>query len=140
MRAFWKLCIPLMTACALARGDAGVLIAGGHDRPDSSILSLAEWGAQSYLPLENNSVERLYEFSGLALAAASVWLGIKRNWDGIVNTGSAFFAIFLFSRLYHWWWDWMPKYLFFAVIGVIGILLLAILRLMRRERTEGLPA
>lgn len=42
MRAFWKLCIPLMTACALARGDAGVLIAGGHDRPDSSILSLAE--------------------------------------------------------------------------------------------------
>ena len=105
-----------------------------------SILSLAEWGAQSYLPLENNSVERLYEFTGLALAAASVWLGIKRNWDGIVNTGSAFFAIFLFSRLYHWWWDWMPKYLFFAVIGVIGILLLAILRLMRRERTEGLPA
>jgi Ca-activated chloride channel family protein len=42
MRAYLKLCIPLMTACALARGDAGVLIASGHDRPDSKILSLAE--------------------------------------------------------------------------------------------------
>ena len=42
MRAFLKLCVPLMTACALARGDAGVLIANGHDRPDAAILSLAE--------------------------------------------------------------------------------------------------
>ena len=42
MRALLKLCVPLMTACALARGDAGVLIAGGKDRPDSKVLSLAE--------------------------------------------------------------------------------------------------
>ena len=42
MRTLWKLCVPLMTACALARGDAGVLIASGKDRPDSKILSLAE--------------------------------------------------------------------------------------------------
>jgi Ca-activated chloride channel family protein len=42
MKAILKLCVPLMTACALARGDAGVLIANGHDRPDSSVLSLAE--------------------------------------------------------------------------------------------------
>ena len=42
MKAFLKLCVPLMTACALARGDAGVLIASGHDRPDSSVLSLEE--------------------------------------------------------------------------------------------------
>jgi Ca-activated chloride channel family protein len=31
-----------MAACTLARGDAGVLIASGHDRPDGNILSLAE--------------------------------------------------------------------------------------------------
>ncbi len=42
MRALLKLCVPLMTACALARGDAGVLISIGHDRPDSNVLSLAE--------------------------------------------------------------------------------------------------
>ena len=42
MRALLKLCAALIAACALVRGDAGVLIASGHDRPDSSILSLAE--------------------------------------------------------------------------------------------------
>ena len=42
MKALLKLSIPLITACALARGDAGVLIASGKDRPDSKILSLAE--------------------------------------------------------------------------------------------------
>jgi len=42
MKPLLKLCVPLMTACALARGDAGVLIANGHDRPDSTVLSLAE--------------------------------------------------------------------------------------------------
>jgi Ca-activated chloride channel homolog len=42
MRTLLGLCVPLMAFCALARGDAGVLIANGHDRPDSNILSLAE--------------------------------------------------------------------------------------------------
>ncbi|MGO9230768.1 MAG: VIT domain-containing protein [Bryobacteraceae bacterium] len=42
MKPLLKLCVPLMTACALARGDAGVLIANGHDRPDSTVLPLAE--------------------------------------------------------------------------------------------------
>ncbi|MGB7762495.1 MAG: VIT and VWA domain-containing protein [Bryobacteraceae bacterium] len=42
MKALLKLSIPLLTACALARADAGVLIASGHDRPDSAIFSLAE--------------------------------------------------------------------------------------------------
>jgi len=42
MRGLLKLLVPLMAGCLLARGDAGVLIASGHDRPDSNILSLAE--------------------------------------------------------------------------------------------------
>ena len=60
------------------------------------------------------------EFVGLLTTSGAIWLGIKRQWDGIVNLGSVFFTIFLFCRLYHWWWDWMPKYLFFAIIGAIA--------------------
>jgi hypothetical protein len=33
--------------------------------------------------------------------------------------------------LYHWWWDSMPKYLFFAVIGAIGITLVLIFQRLR---------
>ena len=42
MKPLLQLFLPLVALCALARADAGILIAGGHDRPDNSILSLAE--------------------------------------------------------------------------------------------------
>src|SRR5207249_3775078 len=88
-----------------------------------AVFTLAEGGGHSYLPLETKSVERIYELVGLASAAVAIWLGIASQWDGVVNTSAVFFTIFLFSRLYHWWWDWMPKYLFFAIIGAVAILL-----------------
>jgi uncharacterized membrane protein len=96
-----------------------------------AVLSLADWGARSYLPWEQNTIERMYEMAGLILSAAAIWLGIARGWNGIVNTGAAFFTIFLFTRLYHWWWDWLPKYLFFAVIGALGIALVLAFRRLR---------
>jgi uncharacterized membrane protein len=88
-----------------------------------AILSLAEWGAPSYLRWETINIERFYEIAGLISSAAAIWWGIVRNWNGLVNTAAAFFIIFLFTRFYHWWWDWMPRYLFFVVIGVLGIAL-----------------
>jgi uncharacterized membrane protein len=97
----------------------------------TSVLALAEWGVPSYLPWELINIERLYEIVGLILSAGAIWLGIVRNWNGIVNAGAAFFAIFLFTRLYHWWWDWMPQYLFFAVIGALGIALVVAFKQLR---------
>lgn len=96
-----------------------------------AILALAEWGASSYLPLETKNVERMYEIAGLLSSAGAIWWGITRNWNGIANTGAAFFTIFLFTCAYHWWWDWMPKYLFFAVIGAIGIVLVLAFKRLR---------
>jgi uncharacterized membrane protein len=96
-----------------------------------SVLSLAEWSGRSFLPLETKYAETLYEFVGLAAAAGGIGVGIARQWDGVVNTSSVFFTIFLFTRLYHWWWDWMPKYLFFALIGAIAILLMLAFKRLR---------
>ena len=96
-----------------------------------AVFFLAEWGVPSYLPWESVTIERLYELAGLILSAGAIWLGIVRSWNGIVNTGATFFTIFLFTRLYHWWWDSMPKYLFFAVIGAIGITLVLIFQRLR---------
>ncbi len=98
-----------------------------------SMLSLAEWGRGSFIPGETKNVELIYEFTGLAMAGVLTWLGILRDWVGVVNTGSIFFAIFLFCRIYHWLWVWIPKYLFFAIIGLVGILLVAGLKRLRRE-------
>lgn len=97
----------------------------------TAILSLAEWGAASYLPWKTINVERFYEIAGLLTSTAAIWYGILRNWNGLVNVGAAFFIIFLFTRLYHWWWDWMPRYLFFAAIGGLAIALVLAFRRVR---------
>lgn len=103
-----------------------------------SLISLAEWGVPSYLPFSQMNVERFYELAGLLISAGVIWLGITRDWDGVVNASAIAFVIFLFTRLYHWWWDWMPKYLFFAVIGSFGIgLVLAFRRVRGRMSRKG---
>ncbi len=97
----------------------------------SAILALAETGIPSYLPWGRDTVGQFYEFAGLAVSVGAIWWGITRGWTGTVNTGAVFFTIFLFTRLYHWWWRWMPKYLFFAVIGLLAIGLVAVFKNLR---------
>ena len=105
------------------------------------VLSLADWGIPSYMSFDRKNIERLYEFVGLLTSAGAIWLGISREWNNVVNTSATAFVIFLFTRLYHWWWDWMPKYLFFAVIGALGIALVVAFKRVRREMPEtGAPA
>ena len=101
------------------------------------VLSLAEWGISSYLPFNRQNVELLYEFMGLLASAGAIWLGITRHWSGVVNVSATAFVIFLFARLYHWWWDWMPKYLFFAAIGTLGIALVLIFKRLRTQIAQG---
>jgi hypothetical protein len=48
-----------------------------------------------------------------------------------VNTGVTFFVIFLYTKFYDWWWEWMPKYLFFLVVGMTAVLLLLVFRRLR---------
>jgi uncharacterized membrane protein len=100
------------------------------------VVSLAEWGVPSYPSFSQENIERLYEFVGLFTSAGAIWLGISRNWSGVVNTSATAFVIFLFTRLYHWWWDWMPKYLFFAVIGALGIALVLAFRRLRGQMAQ----
>jgi len=96
-----------------------------------SVLSLAEWGIPSYLPFSQENIERLYEFAGLLTSAGAIWLALGRQWNGVVNTAATAFAMFLFARLYHWWWDWLPKYLFSASIGALGIALVLVFKRVR---------
>ncbi len=100
------------------------------------ILILSANGSRSYLPWEPRTVERAYQVFGLAASAGAVWLGIRRNWTGVVNLATAFFTIFLFVRLIDWWWKWMPKYLFFLLVGVIAIALVAMFKRLRARMRQ----
>jgi uncharacterized membrane protein len=100
---------------------------------------MSHWGEASYLMLAGGTLEEVYQGLGFLLSALLVWLGIRRHWPGITNTGSTFFVIFLYTKLFDWWWDWMPKYLFFLVLGLMALLLLMVLKRLRAAVKEVAP-
>ena len=54
--------------------------------------------------------------------------------------GVVFFVIFLYTKFYDWWWDVMPKYLFFLVIALVSVLLLLVFQRLRRSAGKGAMA
>jgi uncharacterized membrane protein len=95
------------------------------------VLVLSNWGAASYLDVSPGLVEGFYQVMGFALSAAAIWLGARRNWSDVVNTGMTFFVIFLYTKFFDWWWASMPKYLFFLILGLVAILLILVLKRIR---------
>jgi uncharacterized membrane protein len=98
------------------------------------VLILANWGRISYFRVGNDTVEVIYQIAGFLFSASAIWLGVCKNWPDVINTGNAFFVLLLYTKFYGWWWKWMPKYLFFLLIGLTAILALLVLK---RLRTAG---
>jgi uncharacterized membrane protein len=103
-----------------------------------AILILSNWGAISYLPWSPGTIEAGYQVLGFLLAGGVIALGIRRRWTGITNLGSTFFALYLYTKIFDWWWDWMPKYLFFLVLGLTAILILLVLKRVRAAARGGI--
>jgi uncharacterized membrane protein len=95
------------------------------------MLVLAHWGDASYLPLQAKTIEHLYQVLGFLTTGAAIALGIRKHWPDVVNTSAAFFIVFLYTKFYDWWWEVMPKYLFFLVLGLTALLTLFVLRRLR---------
>lgn len=96
-----------------------------------SVLVLSTWGGGSYLPLDPDAVEILYQILGFLLAGLAIWIGIRLSWKEITNLGTVFLIAFLYIKFFDWWWDLMPKYLFFLVLGLVAVGLLVVLRRFR---------
>lgn len=95
------------------------------------MLVLGNWGHGSYLRADADLIEGGYQVLGFVISALVIWLGVRRGWGEVTNTGATFFVIFLYTKFFDWWWEVMPKYLFFLVIGLVAVLLLAIMRRLR---------
>lgn len=95
------------------------------------IMILSHWGYGSHLSLDPALIEGGYQVAGFVVSALLIAVGARRDWNDLVNTGIIFFVIFLYTKFYDWWWEILPKYLFFLVIGLTSILILLVLRRIR---------
>jgi len=101
-----------------------------------AVLLLSASGSSSHLRWSVTTIEHAYQILGLGAAAAVVWIGIRQGWSGLVNTGTIFFTLFLLFRLVDWWWDQLPKYVFFLLVGLVAVGLLALFKRLRRRVRE----
>jgi hypothetical protein len=104
--------------CGAAAGLTGLLVfsTSGH---------LCCWGA-------SHRVAQVFcQIAGMVLSAAVIFHGLRLGRSGLVSLGAFAFVVFLYVRLHSWWWYWMPKYLFFFLIGLTAIGLFAVFRRLR---------
>ena len=76
-------------------------------------------------------MESIYQLAGFLFSALTIWLGLRRQWTETANTGVVFFVIFLYTKFYDWWWELMPKYLFFLILGLTALLVLMVMKRLR---------
>jgi hypothetical protein len=104
-----------------------------------AVLVLSIDGYTSYLRFPSRTIETLYQFAGLVLSGGVVYHGVRLARSGMVNMGALAFVIFLYVKLHAWWWAWMPKYVFFLLIGLTAVLLLYLFRRLRAAVSERAP-
>jgi hypothetical protein len=100
------------------------------------LIFLSTWaGVFSYLPWPERVTGSLYDVAGFVLGAAGIWFGIRAGWREVAQVSTGFLVIFVFAKCFDWWWDWMPRYLFFLLLGGLAVAVLVVLgRIRARQR------
>ncbi|MCF8720659.1 DUF2157 domain-containing protein [Nitrospina gracilis] len=103
-----------------------------------ALLIMSYCGHCSYLLAEENLIEVSYQVATLAAYGITVWLGVRFHYTGITHIGTTFCTLFFYTKFFDWWWDALPKSLFFFVLSLITIGLLVLFRNMRNRFREAI--
>jgi len=98
----------------------------------SALVWLAWEPSSSRIPVEPEALKIVYQVLGFLAPAAAIAAGLRRRWADMVYVGATFFVIHLYTRFFDWWFDWMPKYLFFLILGLGAVTALWVLVRLRR--------
>ena len=97
------------------------------------LLALSSIGGISLLPLDPDAVRVAYQVAAPLVAGGVITHALARGYTESLVIGSVFAGLFIVTRFVDWWWDWMPKYLFFLLMAAAAIAWLWALRLARRR-------
>jgi uncharacterized membrane protein len=83
-----------------------------------------------------HTIEIAYKLVGAAALTALVAWGIRLDYAEVTRIGTAGAVLYLFMRLVDWFWDLLPKWLFFLLVGAFAVAVLLVLRRFRRLPVE----
>jgi uncharacterized membrane protein len=107
-----------------ALGLAFALLALGQDGRSNS----------AFHAINPTILEGIYQ---VACAVVFPWLvvtGLREESRSITIIGTAFLSMFLLMRMQDWFWDYLPKWLFFLLVGFLAVLVLLLLRQLRSRK------
>ncbi len=98
------------------------------------ILFLSVWTTVfSYHLLPETVLRLLYDSGGFVLPVAAIWTGIRRGWPWVVRLSTAFLVVFTYAKCFDWWWELLPRYLFFLVLGALAVGAIVLMGRLRRR-------
>jgi hypothetical protein len=97
------------------------------------LLVLSSVEGTSLIPINGSAARVGYQILALVVAVAVIAFALVRGQAETLAIGAVFAGLFLLTRFVDWWWDWMPKYLFFLILAVVALGSLWGLRLARRR-------
>jgi hypothetical protein len=99
------------------------------------LLVLSAAGQASLLPTPARVSALIYQ--GVILLASLIALaaGISRQWPETVYVAAAALTLFLFGRFVDWFWDAIPRFVFFLLLAAIAFSWLLVLRRLRTRLT-----
>ena len=95
------------------------------------LFALAEMPERSLLPIARPVVGGIYQGLTLAAAVAAIVLGVRRGWNETVGLASTILSLFLLTRFFDWFFDVLPRYVFFFILAAIAFIWLLVLKRLR---------
>ncbi len=87
-----------------------------------------------FLPLRVS--HGVYDAAGFLLPIGVIWWAIRRRWTDLVNLSAAFLVLFTYAKFVDWWWELLPRYLFFLLLGGLAVATMLVLARLRRRMRE----
>lgn len=101
------------------------------------LIFLSTWaGVFSYAPWPERVTGSFYDVAGFVLGGAGIWVGIRAKWREVINASTGFLILFLYAKCFDWWWNWLPRYLFFLLLGALAVAVLLVLGRFRSRLKE----
>lgn len=98
------------------------------------LLGLISLPGQSLLPLSDLRVEWSYTVVAFVGGGLVIQQCIRKDWAAGTYLSAVFLVLLMLHRYFDWFWDELPHYVFFLILGAIAIAVIAALRQLRALR------
>jgi hypothetical protein len=97
------------------------------------LLILSTSGRLSLLPASATATEIIYQVAMLIVCVGLLIHAVRRRWTEIVYLAAGALTVFLLLRFVDWFWDAIPRFVFFLALALVAFGWLLVLRRVRHR-------